>query len=332
MSSDSTDNAELSEAAAAFLCSLNIGDNNESNIEEKGITNDDNDIHTAAECAACGKEGDGDSMNTCNKCDLVKYCNAACKKKHRKTHKKKCERRVVELYDEKLFKEPPPPEECPICMLPLPLAANQITFHSCCGKDICNGCIRVMDNILCAFCRTPGAKSAEEEVERLKKLMEKGNPSAYNNLAGYYAEGTMGLPQDWTKANELWLKAGGLGCAGAYFNLGNTYSFGRGVEADEEKAKHYWELAAVNGSVWARYNLGNNEYRTGNNQRAYKHYLIAAGAGFKLSLDIVKSGFRSGIITKDEYANALRSYQKSQDDIKSDARDKARAVYKQILR
>ena len=262
-------------------------------------------------------------MNTCNKCDLVKYCNVACKKKHRHKHKKKCERRVAELYNEKLFKEPPPPEDCPICMLPLPLDADQITFESCCGKLICNGCIVAMleregVNILCAFCRTPGTKSDEEIIERLEKLMDKGNAYACSRLAGCYAKGRMGILQDWLKANELYLKAGELGCAEAYFNLGNTYDFGRGVEIDKEKAKHYLELAAMNGCLHARYNLGVIEGQAGNNQRAYKHYLIAAGAGFKLSLDIVKSGFRSGIITKDEYANTLRAYQKSQDDIKSD--------------
>ena len=53
------------------------------------------------QCSNCGKEGDGDSMILCNKCDLVKYCNAACKKKHKSKHKKKCERRVAELYDVK---------------------------------------------------------------------------------------------------------------------------------------------------------------------------------------------------------------------------------------
>ena len=42
-------------------------------------------------------------MNTCNKCKMVKYCNAACKKKHRTKHKKKCERRVAELHDEQLY-------------------------------------------------------------------------------------------------------------------------------------------------------------------------------------------------------------------------------------
>src|SRR5210317_1395764 len=88
-------------------------------------------------CAACGEEGG--NLNTCNKCKLVTYCNAACKKKHRSKHKKACGRRVAELHDEALFKEPPPREECPICLLPLPLDARQTTFQSCCGKIICEG-------------------------------------------------------------------------------------------------------------------------------------------------------------------------------------------------
>jgi len=39
-------------------------------------------------CANCCREG---ASNTCNKCKQVKYCNAACKKKHRHKHKKECE-------------------------------------------------------------------------------------------------------------------------------------------------------------------------------------------------------------------------------------------------
>ena len=79
-------------------------------------------------CAACGKEGG--NLNTCNKCKLVKYCNAVCKKKHRSKHKKECERIVAESHDEELFfKDPPSREDCPICFLPLPLFTRQITFQ-----------------------------------------------------------------------------------------------------------------------------------------------------------------------------------------------------------
>ena len=49
-----------------------------------------------------------------------------------------------------------------------------------------------------------------------------------------------------TKANELLLKAGELGCAEAYRNLGMSYNNGLGVEVDKKKAKHYYELAAMN--------------------------------------------------------------------------------------
>jgi len=71
---------------------------------------------------------------------MVKYCNRDCQIAHRPQHKKACKKRAAELYDEKLFKEVEP-EECPICMLPLPIDANHIQFQNCCGKQVCIGCI-----------------------------------------------------------------------------------------------------------------------------------------------------------------------------------------------
>ena len=310
-----------------LLSFLTIGSSNESNNEEKGATSTDTDTNTLTICAACGKDGDGESMNACNKCDLVQYCNAACKKKHKSKHKKSCKKRAAELYDEELFKEPPSREECPICMLPFPIGSWVVTFYSCCGKRICDGCVHTIEESgekdLCPFCRTPPANSDRDEVERTEKLMEKGNAYAFYHLGGFYFNETRGLSQDIAKANELYLKAGELGCAGAYFNVGNAYNVGRGVEVEKKKAMHYYELAARNGDVGARYNLGNNEYRAGNHQRAYKHYMIAARAGDDDSLDMVKEGYMAGFVTKDDYANTLRQYQKSHDEVKSDMRDKA---------
>ena len=86
-------------------------------------------------CANCGKEGSSDNMNTCNKCKQVNYCNAVCKKVHKKKHKKDCEeylklaaekhneelRVAAEEHDEKLFAETPSQyEDCPICFLRCP--------------------------------------------------------------------------------------------------------------------------------------------------------------------------------------------------------------------
>ena len=59
--------------------------------------------------------------------------------------------------------------------------------------------------------------------------------------------------------------------------------------------------------------------------------MIAARTGDKESLDTVKEGYVAGHVTKDQYANTLREYQKSQDEMKSDARDKALAARNQRM-
>jgi len=277
-------------------------------------------------CASCGKEGNSNDMNTCNKCKMVKYCNAACKKKHRTKHKKACERRVAELHDKALFKEVER-EECPICLLPIPLDASQSIFYSCCGKVICNGCIYAMEmsegKDLCAFCRSPETTSIDEQIGRIKKLMDRGNAGAHYMKAGDYAQGIMGMPVDLEKSNQLLLKAGELGCAEAYYNLGQAYDQGRG--RDMKKAKYYWELAAMGGDLSARHNLACLEGHSGKYERATKHFILAARAGDDQSMGNVTVMFKKGMITKNEYANVLRAYQKSFDDMKSEARDKAAA-------
>ena len=122
---------------------------------------------------------------------------------------------------------------------------------------------------LCPFCKTPPAESDEDNVKRVKKLIDKGNAEAYNMLAGlYYSQGTMGIPQDEAKAAGLFLKAGELGCAAAYRFLGNSYFYGNGVKIDMNKAQNYYELAAMNGSVMSRYILGDMEVEAGNIKRA----------------------------------------------------------------
>ena len=275
-------------------------------------------------CANCGKgEEDSNKLKKCSACLSVKYCSAACQKAHRPQHKKACKKKAAELHDEKLFKEIEP-EECPICLLPLD--TEYVTFKSCCGKIICCGCSYAMMVIegknICAFCRMLPPSSDEERVNRVNKLIDKGNSEAVNMLAGDYAEGRYGIPQDMTKANECYLKAGELGCAGAYYNLGNSQLVGRGVEIDRKKAIHHYELAAMIGHVKARHNLGCLE--GGNEQRAYKHYLISARSGMKESVDAVKEGYMAGFVTKDEYADTLRAYHEKQKEMKSDARDKAK--------
>ena len=166
-------------------------------------------------CANCGKgeESAGD-LKACTACKMVKYCNRDCQIAHRPQHKKACKKRAAELHDEQLFKDPPPREECPICMLPLPISPGDATFQSCCGKTICDGCIyrmameelrrgrKKVEEHMCAFCRTPAHNSNEEEVKRLNKIMDTGNAMAYYQLGGDFANGTSGMRQDWEKAKK----------------------------------------------------------------------------------------------------------------------------------
>jgi hypothetical protein len=68
----------------------------------------------------------------------------------------------------------------------------------CCGQTICDGCnyAQVQEEIkevtngmktqlehLCPFCREPHEKDKGKRLERIKELMEKGNPFAMHWIA-----------------------------------------------------------------------------------------------------------------------------------------------------
>jgi len=287
----------------------------------------------------------------------VKYCNAVCKKVHKKKHKKDCEEHVrletekhdeelriaAELHDKELFKQPPPAEDCPICFerMPsvLPLLSSAQIYMSCCGKTVCSGCCYAplydnqgneVDNKKCPFCRTPAPftyKKEDEEISiRLKKRLDADDPAAMYNLGCYYRDGQYRYPQNYTKALELWHQAGKFGYSEAYVCIGYAYINGRGAEIDEKKARHYWELAAMSGSVVARYNLGVYEHRADNMNRALKHFMIATRDGCAKSLKEIQDLFSKGHATKDEYTKALCTYQVYLGEIKTDQRDKAAAA------
>ena len=243
-------------------------------------------------CSNCGKgEEESCNLKACGACFLVKYCSRNCQAAHRPQHKKACKKRAAELFHDKLFQVPPPRKDCPICMIPLPVDGQQDNFKSCCGNFICNGCWYVMtskaqmegksfEETLCAFCRTREYRGDEELIERLKNHMERGNADAHMALGAIYLQGIHGLPQDVTKSNELFLKAGELGCSGGYYNLAKAYELGRGVDINKKKARHFYELAAIMGDLSARGMLAGYESESGNNTLAIKHVTISARAGY----------------------------------------------------
>ena len=169
--------SSISRAAVIRFFTMSMDDNNiAASVNNLSLSDD------VSTCDNCGKVVS--NPNECNKCKSAKYCNAACKKKHRSKHKTECERRAAELaaelhkeqlehemraaelHDEKLFKQPPPKEDCPICMLPIPTLSKGSKYKICCGKRICSGCIYAValrdGGIgICPFCRTPTPTSEE---------------------------------------------------------------------------------------------------------------------------------------------------------------------------
>ena len=233
--------------------------------------------------------------------------------------------------DEDLFKENPPRDECPICMLPLPLNNAETRYQSCCGKILCMGCIQAVktagDNrCLCPFCRTPPAISDGELIERIKERVAARDAGAVYLLGSYCRDGRYGLPQNMAKAMKLLFRAGELGDARSYNRIGYSYYNGNGVERDEKKAKYYFELAAMGGYVVARHNLGIWEQRAGNMDRAVKHFMITAAAGHDKSLTAIRESFFNGSATKDDFETALRAHKESKDEMRSEQREAAAAA------
>lgn len=289
-------------------------------------------------CGNCAKEESSDNnLKSCTSCKMVKYCNIQCQKAHRKKHMERCTKQAARLHDEKLFKLPPPLEDCPICMERLPSKNSGKKYQSCCGKIICIGCTfahaKEDSEEKCPFCRIPSISPYSDGVdrqviERLEERIELGDATASYQLGLLYMNGFHGLPRDYDKVFELCLRAGKMGCADAYQTVGNIYT----LKSDEKKGQYYLELAAIAGQVLARYQLSQMEVRRGNSDVALKHLLIAVeSAGYADALNDIKTFFRDGRATKEDYKKALQDYQAYLAQIRTTQRDEAAAfrdIYK----
>jgi len=238
------------------------------------------------------------------------------------------------ISDDKLFQDPPPKEDCPICMLPMPFSNGSYVgkiFMSCCGKMLCIGCSKAEDDEIdkgnlkdwCSLCRVPLPDSDKENVKRLRKRMKLNDAEAYLQLGLDYYYGKSDLERDslFNKAIELWNRATELGSIRAHYNLALAYSVGDDAEKYKEKVIYHYKLAAIGGHEGARYNLGVLEYNEGNMERSYKHYMIAARGGFDKCLKKVGEGYKAGHVSKEDYATTLRAYQSCRNEMKSKQRD-----------
>jgi predicted HicB family RNase H-like nuclease len=303
-------------------------------------------------CASCGIAAVDDvTLKDCDDgCDLVKYCGDGCQENHRELHEAACKKRVDEirddiqrraaelrqtflsdeLHDKQLFTQNDSSHlgECPICCLPLSIDPSKSPFMTCCSKSICNGCNyantkREREQGLeqrCVYCREPLPESEEEEDKRVMERIKKNDPAAMTYMGKKHdREG------DYEKSLPYHTKAAELGDVCGKFCIGTLYYRGEGVEKDMEKAVYHLEQAAIGGHPQARGILASYELRNGRFERAAKHLIINANLGCDFSLQLVKKLYIEGVVSKEEYAAALRGYQAAVDATKSAEREKAEA-------
>ncbi len=290
---------------------------------------DNSEEMTDEVCASCGKaEVDDVKLKKCA-CNLVKYCSADCQKNHRPQHKKACKKRMAKIREDRLFTQPDGTHlgECPLCCLPLSNDENKRALYTCCSKLICDGCCyanikREIGQGLqhkCPYCREPLPKEGDEQhVKNYTKRIEANDPIALICLGDKYDD-----EGNYEKAFEYYRKAAELGNLDGHYNLSLLYEEGKGVEKYKKKEVYHLEEAAIGGHLNARYNLGVDEANNGRYERAVKHFIIAAKLGDDDASDKLKIGFAHGLVSKEEYAAALRGHQAAVDATKSQQREKA---------
>lgn len=156
--------------------------------------------------------------------------------------------------------------------------------------------------------------------------MKKNNPDAYMQMASRYESGD-GVFQSDTKALEMRIRAAELGNSQAYYFIGYFYDKGIVVEEDKSKAVEYLEISAKKGSALAHHQLAVNHHRSiGNIDESIKHLKVAASAGNKDAVDELMSMFKEKTLPKEDLTQTLRAYQASNDLIRSEDRDFARAI------
>ena len=160
----------------------------------------------------------------------------------------------------------------------------------------------------------------------IQARVDKKDPEAIYFLGQHYFYGVRGLQKNTRRAVELWEEAAELGSIRALHNLALSYLRGEGVEQDMAVWIHFYKKAAMQGCALSRHNLGGTEAEKGNYDRAVNHLLISAKMGHDPSVEIIRRIFMDGHATKEQYAEALRGYQDTVEEMKSHDRDEAKRL------
>ena len=285
--------------------------------------------------------------------------SARKKKKKRKRNKKKKSSVPTTPIDPTTFQFPPR-AKCPLCKVTLPLKQSQKTFLLCCGTEICRACnasayaagiptkrentnssdddddeINEIEEIevegdetkdqmtmCCVLCNAEAPAGVENILNLLQRRIEEDqDPNAMHVLSGLYWDEN-GVENNPKKALELCTRAADADHAEACHELALIYCEGKyGVPQDLNKGKMLLFRAARLGSAVSLNALGGLMIQEGNVQLGTSYWLLGASNGEEYALHNVKKAFEGKVISKEDYASALRSYQTAHGETRSPKRD-----------
>lgn len=314
-------------------------------------------------CSLCGKTGDG--LKMCNGCKCVYYCSVACQKDHRGEHKKVCKRieeilnsrgsnnvECAELLEPLDKDDVPSREDCPICMLPLPLDESRTDASPCCGKTICSSCnhekmvLKMLEicetaqteeqaqeidfeKFCCPFCRALPPEDEADELKAIMRRFEANDAKAAGQLGMAYLVGDFGLRKDNNEGLFRLLHGANLGDPNSCYSFACIYYEGHfGATRNKFVAKKYWEKAAEGGHIYARENLAQAEKDNGNFSQAKRHWQIAAAAGGEKSVMCLIACFQENKLCHKDLAICLQTYDKAWIGMRSEQRSN----YERFLR
>ena len=250
--------------------------------------------------------------------------------------------------DSELLKPHPPTEECPGCLVPLPLENTKRMYWVCCGKMLCRACgeeharaLRVTNmkrekkkqpplEHTCAFCRIPLHKNGADLLRRYEERIAKDDTLAMVNLARHFRDGSNGLEMNDEKALELFNRAAGRGSADAIGMLGVLAEDGWLGSIPNingcTKAKEYFEAAVKKGDILSRYHLALISAQEGNIDLAIKHSRLAAAAGCDDAMKCLWECFSKSTLSKPDLEKALRAHKAASDEMNSEERERFAAA------
>ncbi len=128
--------------------------------------------------------------------------------------------------------------------------------------------------LLTSFSSVYGGRCVDNppDVDACRVQAEQGDAIAQGLLGVMYADGQLGVSQDYKEAVKWYRKSAEQGNAGSQSNLGIMYSNGQGVLQDYEEAVKWYTKAAGQGLPQAQYNLGVMYYK---GQGVRKNYVMA---------------------------------------------------------